>query len=68
MSVVMVGLGLVLESAESLRCSLKRWNPVSQGLMVLSDPEPSVLWLESWVAAKDSWKNRSESVAGCEER
>lgn len=41
---------------------------MSQVLMVLFDPEPSVLWLESWVAAEDSWKIRSESESGCEER
>lgn len=33
---------------------------VSQALMVLPDPEPSVLWLESLRAAENGWKTRSE--------
>lgn len=41
---------------------------MSQGLVVLPDPEPLVLWLESWGAAEDGWKNRSESVLGWEEK
>lgn len=36
--------------------------------MVLFDPEPLVLWLKSWIATEDSWKIRSESESGCEER
>lgn len=35
---------------------------VSQALMVLPDPEPSVLWLESPGAAENGWKTRSEVV------
>lgn len=41
---------------------------MSHALVVLPDPEPFVLWLESLGAAENGWKNRSELVPDYEEK